>query len=267
MNAKEYRRQQDKALNALLRQIRLLLVAYGVPATDAQREQLALLLWRSVRNARERNYDVAKAYIASELVAADVPDLPGFPLAAMITGIERATKGLLVDEEPVTAANRKSPRVVDAGRRAVGGQVSRQAQEPARNVVQELAENTEGLGWARMLTGATSCAFCAMLASRGPVYKSRESATGRGGSPLDLYHSPYVSKSGKLVGGDCDCIAVLVRPDGSFEGADAAERLEDLWQAATRRRSNKDARNAFRRSWDQKVRDGESGEYIADTMK
>lgn len=27
------------------------------------------------------------------------------------------------------------------------------------------------LGWARVLVGEDNCAFCAMLASRGPVYK------------------------------------------------------------------------------------------------
>lgn len=266
MNAREYRRQQDKALNALLRKIRQLLIAYGVPATDGQREQLALLLWRSIRNARERNYEVAKTYIASQLVLADIPDLPGFPLEAVVAALERGTKGLLVNEEPITTENRKHPTVVQAGTKGIEGQVSRQAQEPARNTVQELAEATDGVGWARMLTGATSCSFCAMLASRGAVYSNRETAIGRGGNPMNRYHTAYVNKSGKLVGGDCDCIAVPVI-NGTYEGLDAADALDALWQDATRRKSNKDARNAFRREWDSKVRSGETGDYIADTMK
>lgn len=267
MNARQYRREQDKALAALLRKIRQLYLAMGVPITDAQREAMALLLLRSVRGARERNYRVAQAYIASQVVGAAVPDLPFYPLESLVRSLEFATDGLQVNQDAVTAANRRDPRIVDTGRKAAAGAIARQAQEPARSTVQNLAESTDGIGWARMLTGPTSCSFCAMLASRGAVYSSRESAVGRGGNPMNLYHTAYLNKNGKLVGGDCDCIAVIVHAGGSFEGAAAAESLENLWQDSTRRKSNKDARNAFRREWDRKVRGGETGEYLADTIK
>ena len=123
----------------------------------------------------------------------------------------------------------------------------------------------ENVGWARVLVGAYSCSFCAMLASRGPVYTSRETAIGRGGNPLDAYHKPYIDKRGALVGGVCDCQAVLVTSFGSWEGRKAWEALEDLWQNNATG-SGKAARLAFRRVWDKKVRDGDTGEYLADSI-
>jgi hypothetical protein len=94
-----------------------------------------------------------------------------------------------------------------------------------------------------------------MLASRGPVYTSRQAATKRGEARADAYHD------------GCDCVAVLVTDYNSWEGRRSFEKLEDLWLDTGAKHSNADARNAFRRAWDRKVRGGETGEYLADTMK
>lgn len=264
MNAREYRRAQDRSLAPLLRKIRELLIAYGVPATDEQREELALLLMRAVRNAYGRNYEVAQMYITAQVGLVDVPDLPDLPLRAVVEALRRVTDGLVVHGDPVSERNRTSPVVVDKVRKGAAGQIARLAQEPARNTVQKLAERTGSLGWARMLVGPASCSFCAMLASRGPVYSSEEAAIGRGGNPLDRYHSPYIDKNGNLVGGDCDCIAALV-PGPVWEGRDSHEKLELLWIAASTKRGS--TRKAFRRQWDSKVRSGETREFIADSVK
>ena len=234
---------------------------------SGQLEELALLLLRSVRGARKRNYGAVKAYLASQLLLGEVPNQPGLPLEAVASALGRATRGLVVDNDLVTLSTRKSPRVVAAASRSVTGELSRLAQEPARETVKTVAEETDGIGWARMLTGPTSCSFCAMLASRGPVYNSRESALGRGGNPLNLYHTAHLNKNGKLVGGDCDCIAVLVVDYDTWEGRKAFEQLETLWLDTGAKASNAEARNAFRREWDKQVRSGETGDYIAESMK
>ena len=75
---------------------------------------------------------------------------------------------------------------------------------------------TDGHGVSRRALGAHSGA---MLASRGAVYTSRQAALGKGGSPLNLYHTPHLNKNGKTVGGFCDCTAVIVpRGSTSWEG-------------------------------------------------
>lgn len=69
------------------------------------------------------------------------------------------------------------------------------------------------LGWARVLTGERNCSFCAMLASRGAVYKSEKTA---GFEPHDR----------------CDCHPELVVKGQRWDGDDMAAALQDLWEDA-----------------------------------
>lgn len=76
--------------------------------------------------------------------------------------------------------------------------------QPYRDTVQTSAWASGG-AWARVPAGAKPCAFCLMLASRGEVYQSEESAGGLGNE----YH------------GDCRCIPTLVAGKDSYpEGYD-----------------------------------------------
>ena len=74
------------------------------------------------------------------------------------------------------------------------------------------------IGYARVLTGQESCAFCAMLASRGPVY-SEDTATRRA--------------DGRRYHDGCDCRAVLVIEGKPWEGEEEYRRLEAAWREAT----------------------------------
>lgn len=74
------------------------------------------------------------------------------------------------------------------------------------------------IGYARVLTGQESCAFCAMLASRGPVY-SEDTATRRA--------------DGRRYHDGCDCRAVLVIEGQPWEGEEEYRRLEAAWREAT----------------------------------
>jgi hypothetical protein len=145
----------------------------------------------------------------------------------------------------------------------------RQALEPAREMVAALGEDEEKprYGWARVLVGAYSCSFCAMLASRGPVYTSRAAAKGRGDAPMNVYHTPYINKNGKRVGGFCDCEAVLVYRGRSWEGEAAWLALEKLWEDSTEGYSMGKARNEFRQVWERKVRAGETQIYLPESVQ
>ena len=102
------------------------------------------------------------------------------------------------------------------------------------------------LGWARVLTGAESCACCAMLASRGPVYSEDTVVTT--GKPREVrprqvhYRNgatgghTYVSGSrreGEKYHDHCDCIAVLVVKGVPWNGEQQYHALKDLWDDAT----------------------------------
>ncbi|AHI21595.1 minor capsid protein [Corynebacterium phage Colleen] len=74
------------------------------------------------------------------------------------------------------------------------------------------------IGWARVLTGEENCPFCAMLASRGPVY-SEDTVLAREGD-RGRYHD------------HCDCVAVLVIKGRPWEGEEQFKLLQDLWDDA-----------------------------------
>lgn len=62
------------------------------------------------------------------------------------------------------------------GLTAVSGAASRQVLNGGRDqTIQMVAADPQAVGWVRVTSGSP-CAFCLMLASRGPAYKSQESA-------------------------------------------------------------------------------------------
>lgn len=96
------------------------------------------------------------------------------------------------------------------------------------------------LGWARVTDG-NPCAFCAMLAARGAVYKSRATAeVARSDTPpvdpmdLSRYHN------------GCHCQMVPVYDRADFLTPES-RRLSEEWRETTRGLSGADARRAWRR--------------------
>ena len=95
--------------------------------------------------------------------------------------------------------------------------------------------------WAR-IPEPDACAFCMMLATRGAVYASAESA----GDGINRYHSRC----------RCDVVAVHGRWEYAPEVADAL----DLYKRVTNNVSGKGKARAFRRAWERGGRGGEGRE-------
>ncbi|WJJ10390.1 hypothetical protein P9990_17615 [Prescottella equi] len=112
----------------------------------------------------------------------------------------------------------------------------------------------ERIGWARVLTGGENCPFCAMLASRGPVYTSKQAALFVGVG-VDAYHD------------NCDCEVVLVVEGRDWVGREQYDNLEQLWIESTAGTSGKESVKAFARSWNEKVASRQVDDYMvrADT--
>lgn len=75
------------------------------------------------------------------------------------------------------------------------------------------------VGWARVLTGEENCPFCAMLASRGPVYEEKTALNA-------------ASRDGRRYHDNCDCTAVMVVKGKPWDGQEQYEALQDLWYSA-----------------------------------
>lgn len=157
----------------------------------------------------------------------------------------------------VTEDNRRDPEVVKVIADKVQAVAERHARMPSREALTDAVESDDDddgpeIGWARVLTGAESCGFCAMLASRGPVYKSKKSASDAGGVDGKAYHD------------NCDCEVVLVREDQDWVGREEYEALENLWASSTAGTNGKSALKAFAAALNQEIADGTAGRFIAD---
>ena len=75
------------------------------------------------------------------------------------------------------------------------------------------------VGWARVLTGRTSCGFCVMLASRGPVYSSAHHAGKGGAGGRDKFHN------------NCDWMVVPVYKSTDWTGRREFEELREFYHA------------------------------------
>ncbi|AJD82433.1 capsid maturation protease [Mycobacterium phage Sheen] len=109
--------------------------------------------------------------------------------------------------------------------------------DDTRDEIREARERNQPVkGWARVATGEETCAWCLMLISRGPVYKSSESA----GLDLDDDTAARMLAAGEDVRpfmeqwhDGCDCKVVPVFDIGSWSGFDAWKQAESLWEDAS----------------------------------
>jgi len=200
--------------------VRAMLVL-GVPLSSPQRVAFAGAALPDVLRARRQSYALSVRYMRftadrAGITLPDVAGLPEYRADAVVKVLERVTAPLEPDV-PVDA------RVVGDN---VGANLARHAQQAGRDTVQRTAESApERIGWARTLTGKENCAFCSLLASRGPVYGAK--------GVRFLAHD------------HCDCVPELVVKGEDWDGREQYERLSDLWASSTRRKSGKAARKAF----------------------
>jgi hypothetical protein len=118
----------------------------------------------------------------------------------------------------------------------VSGAASYLALEGARELItQSVQQDPEALAWMRETTSGRPCSFCAMLESRGAVYKTAISA-------------------GFEAHNHCQCVPVPVFDKDTIK----LLRDSDLalqWKKVTKGLSGRDARNAWRRWWDKAGRE------------
>jgi hypothetical protein len=136
-------------------------------------------------------------------------------------------------------------KVIDTTENAVVQAAMRVAKEVEnggrRTLLQAVDSDDRAIGFARVATGRETCAFCLMLVSRGPVYKTFESAGGSGD-----YRDDFMKKWHP----NCDCKVVPVFDRANWPGRQAYEEALEMWREYTRGYSGRDALNALRRAID-----------------
>lgn len=130
-------------------------------------------------------------------------------------------------------------QAMDAGQLRSSRVAVRIVTDGGREVVRQAVElDHDAVGWARVLN-TNPCAFCAMLASRGAVYKNASFNTSN-----DRFDGEGVAK----VHDGCRCGLRPVYSHGDSRDA-TAQALWDEWGALTSGHGGRDALNAFRRGF------------------
>ena len=200
----------------------------------------------------------------SSVTVTDGNEIPDDAPRVSVTVLDPVTRRDSRVTVEVTEDNRRDPDVVKVVAEKAVAVVERHARMPSREAATDAIDAVEEsrgakIGWARILTGAESCGWCGMLASRGPVYGSRESAlhlTGRS--------SNYNAAELKAYHDNCDCDVVLVREDEDWVGQEAYEALEQLWIDSTQTASGKSALRAFTAALNQEIANGDAGRFVPD---
>jgi hypothetical protein len=137
----------------------------------------------------------------------------------------------------------KSPE--QAAREAVveaGGSAARHVLTGGRTQhLEMIREDPAKPAWIRVTDG-DPCAFCAMLASRGPVYQSKWTAT-------HVVQKTAKRPPGAIYHDNCGCTAEAVFTETQAWPGRGRE-FQKLWYEATNGMSGKDAINAFRRAYE-----------------
>lgn len=199
-----------------------------------------------VQHARAQSAVLARFAYMDARRAAGVPDEGFDPPGPLDLAIDRLESALdvtgPVEFKKAVAAGRTPAQALEAAAVRMVGSTQYLALEGGRSVMKRSVDADErATGWSRV-TDDDPCAWCAMLASRGPVYKSAKTA----GDPRqggDRYHD------------HCACQAwPTFTLDEPFVGV--AESLYDDWLRVTRGTGGRHAVNAWRRWWEAEGRAG-----------
>jgi hypothetical protein len=186
---------------------------------SARRTESALLAARYVAGFRAA--ELGSSAGAPPVLRPAPVDQGALHVSLSVTGrstIERLTRSRA--QTPEQAARTAMTRVVgSAGRHVLDG---------GRSMVDETVRaDRQALGHARVTSGG-ACAFCKMLAGRGPAYKSERTA-------------------GFEAHDNCACgVEPVYRRDAPWPPG--SERFRREWDAATAGKSGKNALNAYRQS-------------------
>lgn len=243
MTPEEYRVELDRAKAeavalsaAIVREVQ----AAGGRLSAAARDRVLELLFRAIEQGRERAMRVALRMHAEQSPQGYSPDIrePHYEPHAVESLMARTLDKAVADDDV------SWPKVERDVTAAVGRHVEMAARD---TVVASVHADEDAVGFARVLMGEESCAFCLMLASRGPVYGSRYLA---GDPDIRRFHD------------GCDCLVVAVfNEDADWLGKDRYKDAKAIYDEYGKGKD--DPLNAVRRHLDGKKREAEQADAPA----
>lgn len=218
MTPEQYRRELDRVRSgpvalavAIVREVRRV---NGRLSPTARRRVLDILL-DAILNARRQSVVVALRMHAEQSPRGFSPDVrePVYDEAAVENLLARTLDQVNPLLTPVEPGEVSWPTV----EREVADATARHVDMAARDAtVASVHSDREAVGFARVLQGETNCAFCLLMASRGPVYGSRYLA---GDPDVRRFHD------------GCDCVVVAVFDKRDWAGRDAYLDAKAIYDA------------------------------------
>jgi len=224
---------------------------------DATAAKVFELLIPQILKGRRQNAATARRYYQTFRIAetpekavwtppADLPDLDRTILdtSLRVTGPVAFKKSILrisgADLTPEVERALTQSILKDAGK-SMAAAVTRHVNDGAR---QEVLANTKvdpvALGFMRVTKSGRPCYFCAMLASRGPVY---------GQESFSSSDPRFVGDGVAKAHDNCACVLEPVFSRAT-NVPDLSKQASEIWGSATKGKGGKAAVNAFRIAWD-----------------
>ena len=188
MSVESYLATVQRMVQWAIRDINTLIARVDMSDPDAARDALQAELPTLISVWGEAAATVAAEYF-EELI--DAPAVLADPVdSEVVEGMVGWAVGPLygelvprVDENGEPVLDGSGEPVVDKippdpakAARNLQGASQRHILNTGRDTIRYSAENTPGVGWARILQGETNCAFCVTIASRGAVFESAQTA-------------------------------------------------------------------------------------------
>lgn len=210
------------------------------PTINQLRNELATLVMSTGLRSPRAHVKNADALLQTEDILQEIPShIEGKALAKVK---EHARQLLLLRQKYLDG---KLPRQLYLEMRrkelsGIQGIVDKSTMDAARGVTRSMMKRDRRIeAWARVAGHYDPCAFCMMLMSRGPVYRSKNTALWAGGVVGDSYHP------------NCKCEAVLMYRRSEYDNSTNTalnRQLEAFWdENISGKYSGNDALNYLRR--------------------
>jgi hypothetical protein len=254
--ADEFRRAQAMVAATLSRDlVRLMRGMFNTVDPGASWPGLRMAVAALILDRRRQSADLAARYyrISRQLAGVDRAITPRPPINLVedrLTANINAT-GIGVYKQALRAGATPE-KALDRSAVTLSGAASKLALEGGRSVVDQTVRHDErAIGWARVGDG-NPCSWCAMLISRGAVYRSAKTA-GQG------KNSRFVGEGNFKFHDHDGCVAVPVWSEDD-PVLDRADELYDQWLQATQGHSGHAAINVWRQHWESR----DAGEQASD---
>lgn len=220
MTVAQYRRESAAIADRLTTIVEPILRLVGGRPSPRKWRALMAAIYPVVYRARGDSFRSAEQFYARQrdLVIGRLPAPPAISMRRYPP--EALSEALTIPLRRRLDALDEGDLVSDLVVSSTSSVLKRHALEAGRAGVVDIARHDpQALGYARVPTGASTCAFCIMLVSRGPVYKSESAALLRSGTS-EPYHN------------HCDCVASPVFAADDWAGKKEYEEAKVLYDKA-----------------------------------